>query len=78
MPSIRVEIIGPIALTSAAASGWTPESAMMKPITVPVRPSRTRLLAMCLTGAIRAASRSRSVEARIARLWPSRPSISCR
>ena len=44
----------------------------MKPITVPIRPSSTRLLAMCLTGAIRAASLSRSVEASSARLWPSR------
>ncbi|MEZ5863466.1 MAG: hypothetical protein R3D25_05110 [Geminicoccaceae bacterium] len=29
---------------------------MMKPSTVPIRPSSTRLLAMCLTGAIRVAS----------------------
>ncbi len=45
MPAMRSATIGATARTSPAARGSTPERAMTKPITVPVKPNSTRLLA---------------------------------
>jgi hypothetical protein len=73
MPLIRVETIGPIDSTSAAASALTPDSAMMKPTTVPISPRITRLFARWRIEEMRAASLSFNAEAASPRAWPSRP-----
>ena len=73
MPMIRADTIGPIAPTSDTTSGRTPESAMMKPMTVPISPSSTRLLARCRIGVMRLPNLSRRLEASIALVSPARP-----
>ena len=68
MPPISVVTIGLIASTSPAVCASTPESAMMKPITVPSRPSSTRLLAICRIDPIREVRVILSAEALIAHM----------
>ena len=75
MPCSRLETMGPIAAASPTVEGSTPASASMKPTTVPMRPSSTSMLAVCLMPPSLVASLRRSAEASVARPWPSSPRI---
>ena len=78
MPRIRVETIGAIAFASVAASALTPERAMMKPMTVPIRPIRTMVLARCRMLPRRTPNFIFSASATRARLWLSLPAMARR